>query len=297
MNKKASDIGVIIGRFQAHELHAGQKHLIDTVCKKHKRVMVFLGLSPVPHTKRNPLDFVTRQKMLQQYNSELIILPIQDMKSDKKWSETLDNKIREIFNTGSVMLYGSRDSFIKYYTGSFKSEELDELHNLNASAIREELRNTVKESPEFRIGVVYATQNQYDKVYPTVDVAPIRNKEDVLLCRKPNENKYRFIGGFASPKDESLEMAAVREFKEETSNAIEIIDLEYLCSLQVDDWRYRSENDKIITTFFTATYNFGNLEPSDDIAELKWFNLKKLSKDDIVAEHRNLLKFLKHKTL
>lgn len=43
------------------------------------------------------------------------------------------------------------------------------------------------------------------------------NEGKLLLARKPNETKLRFIGGFVDPSDISYEKAAVREFMEETT--------------------------------------------------------------------------------
>jgi len=62
----------------------------------------------------------------------------------------------------------------------------------------------------------------------------------------------------------------------------------------VDDWRYRSEKDKIKTLFFTAERLFGIARASDDIEELKCFDLDKLTEDDIVDTHLPLWDMLKN---
>ena len=60
MKKNTTDVGVIVGRFQVNELHAAHRELIDTVIGNHKKVLIFLGLSPVRVTRHNPLDFTSK---------------------------------------------------------------------------------------------------------------------------------------------------------------------------------------------------------------------------------------------
>lgn len=91
-----------------------------------------------------------------------------------------------------------------------------------------------------------------------------------------------------SPTDSSLEAAARREVTEETH--IEVSALEYIGSFLVDDWRYRNEVDKVMTTVFLARYMFGAIQPDDDIEELKWFRLnRKFDFAGLVASHKPLL--------
>jgi len=280
------DIGVIVGRFQVNELHPGHYELINGVAANHKRVVVFLGVSPTLVTRNNPLDFVTRKEMLLQAFPNVTVLSIPDMPSDAEWSRELDKRIREACPMGSVVLYGSRDSFIKYYSGHFETIELPAHQNTSGTQIRLGISQEVKASPDFRAGVIFAAFNQYPKVYPTVDIAIVKG-DMVLLGRKPTQNKFRFIGGFTDPTDNCFEDAAARETREETG--VEVENFQYLGSAKIDDWRYRSEQDKIITTFFKATYKSGEPAANDDIVELKWYNIAGLKEDDIVAEHRVLL--------
>jgi bifunctional NMN adenylyltransferase/nudix hydrolase len=46
------------------ELHDAHKDLIETVCDKHDKVIIFLGLSPLMVTRENPLDFESRKQMI-----------------------------------------------------------------------------------------------------------------------------------------------------------------------------------------------------------------------------------------
>ena len=128
--------------------------------------------------------------------------------------------------------------------------------------------------------------NRYPTVFATVDVV-IRKGEKLLLGRKAHQSKFRFVGGFADPAlDNSYEDAAKREAKEETGIQVEAV--KYLGSTRIDDTRYRSTPDCIITHLFEATEWSGEPVASDDIAELKWFDSKQLTASDFVDKHHVL---------
>lgn len=290
-----SEIGAIIGRFQTSELHEAHVHLIETVLSKHNKVVVFLGVSPILGSKRNPLDFPTRKLMLEEKFGSRInaILPIHDNRDDLKWSKEIDSRIREVFPLGSVTLYGSRDSFIPHYLGAFKTIELESKIYVSATDIRKTVSEKILSSKEFRAGVIYSTYNKYPVVFSTVDVAIVNDSNELLLGRKNSDpiNTYRFVGGFVDPTDADDYAACRREAFEETRCVVE--PYEYVASAKVNDWRYRKEEDmKIMTRLFLAKYVSGRVEPSDDIHELKWVSFDKLSEVQIVEEHRSLFEIL-----
>ena len=269
--KNTQEIGVIVGRFQVPELHAGHVELIQRVVDNHKRVAIFLGVTPVLVTKKNPLDFITRKEMILKVFPNITILALPDKPNDSDWSLELDKRIREIFPIGEALLYGGRDSFEGVYTGSFETTEIEQIANFSGTEMRKEVSLETKASPDFRAGVIFAAYNQYPKVFPTVDVAIMRGDE-VLLGRKSHQTLFRFIGGFVDPTDDNFEQASQREAQEETG--VEVDNLQYIGTARIDDWRYRHEVDKIITTLFTADYVAGNATAQDDIAEIKWFKIR-----------------------
>jgi len=291
------EIAVIVGRFQVHQLHKAHCDIIESVMSNHKKVILFLGVTQVVGSSSNPLDFASRKSMIQERYPELIVLALPDKRDDDSWSKNLDSRIREVFPIGKALLYGSRDSFIPHYKGQFDTAELEQEIYVSGTEIRKKLSEEIKFSKEWRAGVIYGNYNRYPTSYQTVDVAVFNEDETkILLAKKPNEDKYRFIGGFVDVKDKSLEQAAKREFMEESGGAeIEIIS--YVGSFRVDDWRYRSERDKIMTTLFKAKYIFGHLSPSDDISELKFFKVDDLKTDrgimeNIIEEHQPLINIL-----
>lgn len=289
MKKPPTEIGVIVGRFQVHQLHDAHIELIETVAKKHKKALLFLGVSPVLLTKRNPLDFLSRRAMINEEFPGLVIIPISDDHSDAIWSDRLDRLIREVCPMGEVTLYGGRDSFIPHYQGSFQTEELEPTVFISGTEVRQEIQDSVSRTSEFRHGVIYASANKFPVSFQTVDIA-VLDKGRVLMCRKPGETLLRFPGGFVDPADESLEMAAKREAQEELS--LDLEDLKYLGSVRINDWRYKSESDKIMTAFFSAKYTWGTPQPGDDISECMWVNIKKTKITNIAPAHVPLWKLL-----
>lgn len=202
------------------------------------------------------------------------MLPLSDQKSDIVWSKKLDELLHNNFPHETFVLYGSRDSFITTYSGRYTTEALAPVKDYNATAMREAISDKVFDTEEFRAGIIYNTYNLFPSVYATVDIAVFRhNKTELLLGRKPNESAWRLPGGFSDPEDESFETAARRELQEECGQ-IATSAMEYVASPRIDDWRYRSESNKIITTLFSTDLIYGEPAASDDLAELRWVTVK-----------------------
>jgi bifunctional NMN adenylyltransferase/nudix hydrolase len=298
-NEITTDVGVIVGRFQVPDLHDAHKELIQQVLDKHPRVLIFLGLAPdsCKCTHNNPLDFAARKAMIEEAFPRVEVLYIKDIGNNELWSKELDRQISLTVTTDNkIVLYGGRDSFIFHYKGKHPTQELVPGRFISGKEIRKNVGVTTKRTKEFREGVIWAIENRWPSVLPTVDIAPIDTENDrVLLCRKPNQTKFRFVGGFASPDSENFEADAARELLEETH--LVGANFRYLCSARIDDWRFRNECDKIKTTFFVCEYDGGTPEADDDIAEVKWFNLLTLTENDLVEEHKVLFRTLKEKVI
>ena len=295
IEKPTADVGVIVGRFQVHELHEAHLDFIRTICNEHPKVLIFLGLSPCMVTQNNPLDFESRKQMILEKFPNVNVLYIKDIANDDGWSIDLDEKISDIIGPNqSVVLYGSRDSFIELYKGKYPTQELVQEVYISGTEIRRSISKKVKNTPEFRAGVIWAAYNQYPKVYATVDIA-VFNEEcnKILMARKPKEDKYRFIGGFASPTSISYEADARREVSEEAG--IEVSDPQYVGSYFIDDWRYKNEVDKIKTILYACKILYGKPQAGDDVCEVRWFGIKEISNDNIVTNHVVLLEAIKNK--
>ncbi|MFT3826235.1 MAG: NUDIX domain-containing protein [Chitinophagaceae bacterium] len=288
--------GVIIARFQTPYLHDGHNYLLNEIQSKHNKIVIVLGVSPLKSSKRNPFDFYTREKMLKQYRADLVILPLRDQASDTVWSHHLDDLLQNTFPNESFVLYGSRDSFIPAYSGKFPTEALAAQEGFSATDIRDANADKVLDTTDFRFGVNYACQNGYAKVYPTVDVAVLKdNRTQVLLGKKHFADQWRFPGGFADPTDDNYEAAAKREMTEECGD-IETGEMQYVGSASIDDWRYRQEVDKILTLLFKTDLVYGEPKAADDLADLAWFPVQQLptmmQNNSIVKEHHVLMSLL-----
>ena len=288
--------GVIVARFQTPYLHEGHQYLLNEIKNRHNKVVVVLGVSPVKGSRRNPFDFYTRERLLKQFAPDLLVLPLSDHPNDAVWSEQLDRLLQSTFLQESFVLYGSRDCFIPYYSGHYTPQELPEFGNYSASAIRDEHADKVLDSTDFRMGINYAYQNTYEKVYPTVDIAVLSSDgTQVLLGKKHHATSWRFPGGFADPTDADYEAAAKRELQEECGD-IKTTAVTYIGSAKIDDWRYRSEADKIITLLFGTQLISGTAKAADDLGEVAWFSIDSLtemmSQGSIVQEHHVLVNLL-----
>lgn len=292
------EVGVIVARFQSPILHEGHQEIIEKVRSNHARVIIFLGLSPLRCTRLNPYDFSIRKAMIEEKYKDLEVLYIDDVGDNEVWSKNLDRQIyKAIGPNQKAVLYGSRDSFINAYKGHFPTIELVPTKMISASEIRRRIGIKPKHEQSFREGIIYSVENQYPTVHPTVDMAiikfnnPVEGEKELLLARKPTQNLLRFPGGFLDPlKDKSAEGAAVRETLEETGLTTKVVS--YIGSALVDDWRYRHEQNKIMTFLYAMEYQGGTPVASDDIEYVIWRKFGEIKENEIVESHRPLIRML-----
>jgi bifunctional NMN adenylyltransferase/nudix hydrolase len=291
--------GVIIARFQTPYLHEGHFSLINYVRERHNKVVIVLGVSPVKGSTRNPLDFYTRETMVKKAFPEIVVLPLSDCRNDDVWSSNLDHLLGITFPNEKFVFYGSRDSFISFYSGKNEVSEIPASGDHNGSDLRNKISDKVMNTEDFRCGIIYAYYNMYPKVYSTLDIAIFKNDRSGLLLGKRNiEGLWRFPGGFTDPTDQDYESAALRELHEECG-PIEVGDLKYEKSFKVEDWRYKNETDKIITLMFSCVQMYGEPKGGDDIDEVKWFTFDEIQKmilnKELVEEHIPQMNFLINK--
>ena len=285
--------GVIVGRFQVTDLTEGHMELFRQVRRNHKTVIVFVGVAPASLTQNHPLDFPTRKVMIQAKFPEFIVLPLRDTRDDESWSEQLDYAISGIADFGDITLYGGRDSFVPHYHGRFKPVELALSVDASISATdnRKEHSNKVLESSDFRAGMIYAAHHLWPVMLMMVDVAILSyDREEVLLVRKPNEDKWRFAGGHVEARKGTVEKNARLEASEETG--VDLIDQEYIGSAIIDDWRYRVTDRSVMTAFYAGRVRNMGARAADDVRDVKWFRLDQLTTYNMMVEHMELLMML-----
>lgn len=303
-NHPTHDVGVIVGRFQVEELHAGHVELLSWVRDNHAKVIIALGVPAVHGRRNNPLDYQTRAMMLQAFDPKFVIVPLEDSKYDAVWAARLDTLVHALLlPCQTACLYGARDSFLSHYVGRYATQELvgdKALAGWSGSDQREKLRLPVRACADWRAGVIWASQNHWPRVDACVDIGILDTKGDYMLMgRKPNETAFRFIGGFADPKSPSFEADAGREVLEETGLIVQ--DITYIGSTIIDDWRYKAEKDKIKTLLFTAraaltaSGHAAIPKAADDIEDVEWFKVKAFPIGDLVDTHVVLAEMLMQK--
>jgi bifunctional NMN adenylyltransferase/nudix hydrolase len=320
---KPTSLGIIVGRFQFDTLPIGVIENILKVMSENSHIAFILCNSNIKCTASNPLDFRARQRMITEsleshpkpYSVErsgmlgdIHFCYVNDSHSDEIWSKNVDKNVidlvRKYKNIERINLYGSQENFVNHFHSDltdqvfpccFKVSALDSSVYLSVAKIKKQVLS-VNPSLEFRSGMIASSLQRYPVSYQTVDVAVInRQTNKILLVRKPDEQSFRFIGGFADPDSMSLEDDAEREVSEETG--VKVNNIKYLASTRVDDWRYRNEVDKIKTALFIADYVSGTPKGADDVAEAAWFDLSHFCSPEFVIQEthqvlRNL--FIKH---
>lgn len=129
----------------------------------------------------------------------------------------------------------------------------------------------------------------YKNPYPTVDIIIEYQGGIVLIYRKNPPYGWALPGGFVD-YGETLEQAAIREAKEETSLDVEIVSLLGCYSDPSRDPRFHT-----ISTVFVAKGK-GVLKPKDDAAKAKIFSLNEIPWNDLAFDHAQILKdYLRYK--
>lgn len=293
-----SNVGVVIGRFQTHELHEGHLELLDIVNKRHpNQMLILVGVGRTPPTQRQPLPFTLRAEMLRTIYPNAVILPLADCRSDEDWSKLIDRTIQIAFPFTGAVLYGGRDNSLSCYSGKHKTHEVvGTIDSESATERREQVARSMLHTPDFRAGIIYAIHNQPPRTYNTVDVGLMRRDGmTVCLIRKAEDGRrWRLPGGVVDDTDPTFEHAAAREAFEETGLAPGIGSLQYVGNRTVADWRDAGDADTryhtmLFTAFVTGT---AGARAGDDADELCFMELHALEEHDIVPEHWPLIQLL-----
>lgn len=294
-------LGVVISRMQVYELHQGHRHLIQHSLARHDHTLVFLGDREKVPGKINPLPGFIRTQMVEETFPTLVsVACLPDHPSNTWWSQNLDREIALRFPDYEVTLYCSRDGFKKSYSGRFPVVEIAPVASPSGSDLRFALLRALQVAKhggqqaremlnhDFRRGWMAAAISRPPIDFSTVDVAILKSdRTQVLLGQKPSDgDRWRFPGGFIDPTDRSRKMAAKREVREECGD-IEIEITAHLGDYQIDDFRYRDEEDGVRTDLFLATYVFGAPRAGDDLAAVQWFPIEELTAR-LVDNHQKL---------
>lgn len=297
----ASTVGVVVGRFQTDALTPGHRGLLQHAADNSSKLIVFIGLCPTPLNSRDPLPYDAVEMMVRDFVPNATILPIMDVGpgelANKQWSKNLDTAITTIAGMRPVTLFTGRDGFKRHYRGKFPVEEISvDCDKVNATAIRQKIASEIVNSRMWRKGVIWAMQNKQFHSYYAVDMAGLRitmdQRVEILLARRPNQEQWRFPGGFVEP-GESFTQAAGREFFEETDlytgDGFRLVQ-----DFVIDDWRTRYKPGVETKTMLCVGWvTHGIPVAKDDLegGDVKWFDIVhvKHNLDKLVIEnHRKL---------
>jgi len=130
---------------------------------------------------------------------------------------------------------------------------------------------------------------RYRNPLPTVDIIIETGKGIVLIKRKNPPYGWALPGGFVD-YGETLEHAAVREAKEETS-----LDVKLISQFRAYSEPSRDPRHHTISVVFMARAVSGTPDASDDAAEIGVFDRHNLP-DDLAFDHGRILRdYFSHK--
>ena len=150
MENSDKTIGVIVGRFQVSSLHKGHINLFEQTAEKFDYIFVVLGLTKNEEiNERNMYSYKYRFHMIQDCFTEnefvknkiIYITKIKDVGESGFWSQQLDIIVTEFtnelkFQEQNIYMTGSRDSFLKTYSGRYKHYYVEPVHNISGSEVR-----------------------------------------------------------------------------------------------------------------------------------------------------------------
>ncbi len=121
----------------------------------------------------------------------------------------------------------------------------------------------------------------------TTDIFIFDDDLNFILIKRKNEpykDCWAIPGGFVE-YGETVENAAIREAKEETSIDVELMDLVNVYSKPDRDPRGHT-----ITVAYTAKGNFADKKADSDASDISIFNEKKLDEIKIAFDHKEIIK-------
>ncbi len=263
-------VGVIPARFQVPELHEGHLSLINRVFARHKNVLIVLASTGGEPTSKNPLSFAVREAMVREsYPNARVIEIIDHPVSPAYWSVELDALIKEAFPNANPTLYGSRDSFLKVYSGSFPTEELENRCTTSGTEIRNGI--LLPQTREGREALIWRERERSPILRRSATLA-IRDGDCVLLELQQRHGGFlSFPGG--DPEPGELEYSVIDDLLTEgVLSAIQTKEHKSLGLEYFTDPRYRGTADVSVCTLFQATYVSGTTpEPAFEWTSIHQF--------------------------
>jgi 8-oxo-dGTP diphosphatase len=281
-------IGIVIGRFQVPELHAGHIHLLQTALNENERLVIGVGVARSLNSQ-NILDYGLRKlaiaaamKTTSGPGKKYDLIPILDEVSDLDWSRKLDEQLYQMFRGQEFTLYSGENGFASRYKGRNKVKIIKCPYPTPCGTdIRKDIYTPNWKKEGFAAGVIHGAQ-LFNSPKMAVDFAVFKSNGEILMGKKQGENKWRLPGGMVD-FNETLEAAAKRELWEECG----VADVEpaYVGSFVVGDSRW-PVNERPISALFWGRHAWASPRAGDDLVEVKWVSPNNF---DIAPQHRLLV--------
>ena len=129
--------------------------------------------------------------------------------------------------------------------------------------------------------------SKYKKPSITTDIFIFDDNFNFILIKRKNnpfKNYWALPGGFVD-YGETVESAAIREAKEETSIDVELIDLDNVYSDPNRDSRGHT-----ISVVYTAKGNFDDRNADDDAIDIGIFSDDEINEIDLAFDHKKIIK-------
>lgn len=303
VNPKDYEVGAVVGRFQLADFHEAHKFLIDTAVNNHKKVIILLGVPKAIGTPEDPirlpsrenvLDFTSRQYMVQETYPNAIVVPIQDKDGDHIWSESVDAKIREVFPTEKVLLYGGRDSFIPHYHGVFDTLGVDPDIYVSATEVRSSISKEALKSVDFRKGQIYNAYQQSPMLYTNYKIGLIENGK-ILFHKQESyqhkDDKLKLLSGLAGINDPSYEIGAKRVI----GNLIGSLETSTKYELSNSKIEFGNKSNRVMNVLISARKMFGQISPKAGYT-VQWISIESLLSEDFITKNidENDIVFINH---
>lgn len=235
--------------------HVGHMQVIKELFESGKKVFIFLSCDRSFPSKKNPLSFEFRKKLLEQAiiaegygDRHYEIISLRNRRYNDVWVSELEKAIathlqKPDLATDQVALFHGRDGFGKHYipTGKYPVFEVGEVKGVNATALRERVLSHSAGSGSRSEGAVDQQLRQPDALLFMQVRAVIKNSEGKIALVKylsGDERKFRFLGGYVSPtKDVDFESALSRKLAKKFGIAMNE-STSYVGNVAIPDWRH-----------------------------------------------------------
>lgn len=304
-----SSICVVYAPFQIADVGGFHASLIEKAFAEHDQVMIALPVRRVSPSKKSPLSFEERRILIQEYLDRSVkrkceIVAVIEAKYRSDMVRSLETAIKLPLESVVVL---SDPEMIKFLPEKMPRSFIPRNFLVEEEELRESVSRAYPNS-DYRLGVIRGLNSLFPISWATVDVAIRRVDRGMvdgrqtppkvlyLVGRKPGEVGWRFIGGFKNRSDANFEAAVLREGGEEALkpgvDPKKVFSApKYICSRNVNDWRYAGEVDGITTAFYIVNFvgTLDQIKAGDDIAETAWRELSELDPSHMEGEHSFLL--------